>query len=138
MRVQRSLNAIFEYMALHLDSLPRVDTSRVQITTQIRIQQMLSFLYDHYAEDICLLDIAQAANISRSEAGRCFQSYMRCSPIEALIRNRLGAAHAMLRDSDRSLFEICLACGFHAVNYFSRQYRRYYGCPPSQVSVSGK
>lgn len=138
MRVQRSLNAIFEYMALHLDSLPRVDTSRVQITTQIRIQQMLSFLYEHYAEDICLLDIAQAANISRSEAGRCFQSYMRCSPIEALIRIRLGAAHAMLRDSDRSLFEICLACGFHAVNYFSRQYRRYYGCPPSQVSVSGK
>ena len=78
------------------------------------------------------------ANISRSEAGRCFQVYLGCSPIEALIQIRLQAAHAMLRDSDRSLLEICLACGFHSVNYFSRQFRRYYGCSPRHAAILGK
>ena len=138
MRVQRSLNGIFEYMALHFDTLPRVESSRIQMTTQVRIQQMLSFLYDHFAEDIRLRDIAQAANISRSEAGRCFQAYMGCSPIEALIQYRLQTAQVMLQDTAAPLIEICLACGFHSVNYFSRQYRRYYGCAPSRVRVSGK
>jgi len=138
MRVQRSLNSIFEYLALHFESLPRVETSRIQMSTQIRIQQMLSYLYDHYAEDIRLRDIAQAASISRSEAGRCFQAYMGCSPVEALIQYRLQTAHAMLRDSEKTLLEICLACGFHSVNYFSRQFRRYYGCAPSAARTPGK
>ena len=133
MQVQRSLSVVFEYLTLHLDSLPRVEASRIQISTQIRIQQMLSFIYANYSEDITLSDIAHAANISRSEAGRCFAAYMGCSPIDALIQYRLQMAHAMLLNSGKPLIEICLACGFHSVNYFSRQFRRHYGCPPGKV-----
>ena len=40
----------------------------------------------HYAEKVTLTDIAGAAGISRSEAGRCFQVCMGCSPVDALIQ----------------------------------------------------
>jgi len=138
MTVQRNLSIVFEYLTVHRDSLPRVEASRVEISTQIRIQQMLSFIHAHYAEDIALNDIARAASISRSEAGRCFNAYMGCAPIDALIQYRLQMARAMLQEGAKPLIEVALACGFHSVNYLGRQFRRYYGCSPSQIQILGK
>ncbi len=128
--VQRNLIGVFEYMIRHLDDLPRHSESRIRMNAQIRVQQMLSYIYEHYAESITLEDIAGAANISRSEAGRCFHSYTGHSPIEALIQHRLQLAYALLESTDQSVQEISLACGFHSVNYFHRQYRRHYGTAP--------
>ena len=89
MTVQRNISRIFEYICRNFESLPRSEESRIQLTAQIRIQKMLTYIYEHYADAVTLEDIAGAANISRSEAGRCFQTYMNCSPVDALIRHRL-------------------------------------------------
>ena len=131
MAVQRHLSSIFEYLMLHFDDLPRTEATRVQLNTQVRVQQMLAFINDHYAEKVTLGDIAGAASISRSEAGRCFQAYMGCSPVDALIQHRLQKAHGMLQDATRTLQEISHACGFSSMNYFSRQFRKHYGYAPS-------
>ena len=89
MAVQRNLNRIFEYLFHHFDVLPKSEATRIQITIQVRIQQMLEYIYTHYAESVTLDDIAKAASISRSEAGRCFNAYLGCSPVDALIQYRL-------------------------------------------------
>lgn len=138
MAVQRHLSSIFEYLNLNFETLHRTEANRVQLNTQVRVQQMLAFINDHYAEKVTLGDIAGAASISRSEAGRCFQAYMGCSPVDALIQHRLQKAHGMLQDTTRTLQEISHACGFSSVNYFSRQFRKHYGCAPSLVRESGK
>ncbi|MDD6051607.1 MAG: AraC family transcriptional regulator [Clostridiales bacterium] len=134
MAVQRHLSSIFEYLAMRFDDLPRTEATRVQLNTQVRVQQMLAFINDHYAEKVTLGDIAGAASISRSEAGRCFQAYMGCSPVDALIQHRLQKAHGMLHDTTRTLQEISHACGFNSVNYFSRQFRKHYGYAPSRAN----
>ena len=138
MAVQRHLSSIFEYLTLHFDDLPRTEATRVQLNTQVRVQKMLAFINAHYAEAVTLADIADAASISRSEAGRCFQAYMGCSPVDALIRHRLQTAHGMLQDTTRTLQEISQACGFNSVNYFSRQFRKHYEYAPSLARKSGK
>lgn len=138
MAVQRNLNLIFESLYRHFDALPKSKTTRIQLGAQIRIQQMLAYIYAHYAEPVALADIAGAANISRSEAGRCFHTYMRCSPIDALIQYRLQTAHGLLSDTTRTLQEISHACGFNSVNYFSRQFRKTYGYAPSHRYNLGK
>ena len=137
MTVQRHLSSIFEYLTLHFDALPRTEATRVQLNTQVRVQQMLAFIHAHYPETVTLADIADAASISRSEAGRCFKAYMGCSPVDALIQHRLQKAHGMLHDAALTLQEISHACGFHSVNYFSRQFRKHYGYAPSQVRELG-
>jgi len=138
MAVQRHLSNIFEYLILRFDDLPRTEATRVQLNTQVRVQKMLAFINDHYAEKVTLSDIAGAACISRSEAGRCFQAYMRCSPVDMLIRHRLKKAHGMLHDTTRTLQEVSQACGFNSVNYFSRQFRKLYGYAPSLTRESVK
>lgn len=136
--VQRNLCRILEAIFRNVDSLPKSETSRVQLNNQIRFQKMLSYIYEHYAQTVTLTDIANAANISRSEAGRCFQSYLGCSPVEALIRYRLQTAQRLLQETTLTLQEISFACGFHSVNYFSRQFRRRYGYSPGERHSLGK
>lgn len=138
MAVQRELSNIFESIFLHFKDLPKFETTHIQMNARIRIQKMLSYIYEHYAETVTLEDIAKSANISRSEAGRCFNIYMGCSPVEALIQYRLQMAHRMLTDVTLSLREISEACGFNSVNYFSRRFKKMYGYTPGLSRALGK
>lgn len=136
--VQRNINGILEYISRNFADLPKVQATRIQIKNQIRLQKMLTYIYENYAGSVTLEDIAKAANISRSEAGRCFHTYMGCSPIDALIQYRLQTARRLLSTKTLSLQEVSFACGFHSVNYFSRQFKKVYGYTPSQNCNLGK
>ena len=124
MTVQRNISQIFEHIYHKFDFWPKSEVSRIQFTTQIRIQKMLTDIYDHYADTVRLEDLAAAANISKSEAGRCFRTYMGCSPVEALIQYCLQMAHRLLNETTLTLQEISCDCGFRSVNYFSCQVRK--------------
>lgn len=137
MAVQRNLSRIFEYIFCSMDSFKRPEATRIQIKNQIRFQKMLTYIHEHYAEPVTLADIANAANISRSEAGRCFNLYMGCSPIDALIKYRLQTAHRLLGEKTLTLQEISFACGFNCVNYFSRQFKKAYGYAPRSKKIVG-
>lgn len=138
MAVQRNISRIFEYIFCNFDRFPKYEAARIQMKSQIRLQKMLMYIYEHYTEAITLDDIANAAHISRSEAGRCFHTYMGCSPVDTLIQYRLQIAHRLLREKTLTLQEISFACGFHSSNYFSRKYKEIYGYAPSQDRVLGK
>ncbi len=136
--VQRNINRIFEFISCNFNELPKTEATRIQINSQIRLQKMLTYIYENYAESITLEDIAKAADISRSEAGRCFHAYMECSPVDALIQYRLQMAKQLLSEKTQTLQQISYACGFNSVNYFSRQFKKRYGYAPSQSFRMGK
>lgn len=136
--VQRSINRIFEFLSINFNELPKTEATRVQINNQIRFQKMLTYIYENYSEPVTLEDIAGAADISRSEAGRCFHTYMGCSPVEALIQYRLQMAHQLLGERTQTLQEISYECGFNSVNYFSRQFKKRFGYAPGKSGDMGK
>lgn len=138
MAVQRELSSIFQCIFSNFDELPKTENTRIQTNTQIRIQKMLSYIREHYAEAVTLEEITRSANISRSEAGRCFNAHVGCSPVDALIQHRLQVAHRLIKDTTRSLQEISYSCGFNSVHYFSRQFRKTYGYTPGQYRALGK
>ncbi len=136
--VQRNISCIFDFISRNFVDLPKIEATRIQINNQIRLQKMLTYIYENYAELVTLEDIAKAADISRSEAGRCFQTCMGCSPIDALIQYRLQMAHQLLNERTQTLQQISYACGFNSVNYFSRQFKKRYGHAPGQSVDMGK
>jgi len=136
--VQRNISCIFDFITHNFSNLPKAETTRIQINNQIRLQKMLTYIYENYAKSVTLDDIAKAADISRSEAGRCFHTYMECSPIDALIQYRLQMAHQLLSERTQTLQQISYACGFNSVNYFSRQFKKRFGHAPSQSINMGK
>jgi AraC-like DNA-binding protein len=138
MMIQRDVSQIFEYIYLNINTFPRHKSNRIQLINQIRLQKMLDFIYTHYQEQISLKDLAQAANVSRSEVGRCFNAFMNCSPIEILIRHRLQIACKMLAEKIYTVEEVCNFCGFNSVNYFRRQFKAKYGITPGKYCALGK
>ncbi len=136
--VQRSINHIFELISYNFTDFPKTESTRIQINTQIRLQKMLSYIYENYAGPVTLEDIAKAADISRSEAGRCFHTYMGCSPVDALIQYRLQMARQLLSEGTKTIQQISYACGFHSANYFSRRFKREYGYAPGRSMNMGK
>lgn len=138
MKIQRDINQLFEHIYLHLESFPRYKQNRIQLINQIRLQKMLDFIYTHYSEPISLNDLARAANVSRSEVGRCFKSFMNASPFEILIQHRLQMAHHLLADGIHTIDEVSTACGFNTVNYFRKQFKAKYGMTPGKRNTLGK
>lgn len=136
LNVQRELINLFEHIIRHFDEWPRTQASRVQMKTQIRMQRMLVYIHQHYAQNVTLADIAKAADISRSEASRCFRTYMDLSPVEFLLRCRVQNAREMLRDTSKTISEIAMECGFNSANYFSRQFKRIYLMTPGEYRHS--
>lgn len=95
-----------------------------------RIRAMLSFIQQHYSEDISLLDIAETASISVSECCRCFKRSLRLSPIEYLVEYRLGEAAMQLMQTEKSISEICFDVGFNSTSYFANKFRRQFNKTP--------
>ena len=72
------------------------------------MQKMLSFINENYSRDISLNDIAQSASISKSEASRCFQSYLNTSPVNYLLNFRVQKAMQLLRSTEMTVEAIAL------------------------------
>ena len=95
-------------------------------------KQMVSFIYQHYSENIELEDIAAAGNISRSKCCKIFQKYLQQSPIAFLNAYRMEISCNLLKDTSCSITQIAISCGYNHLSYFSKKFLKKYGCTPNQ------
>jgi AraC-like DNA-binding protein len=84
-----------------------------------------------FAEPLGVDDMAAAAGLSRAHFSREFRRAFGVSPHAYLLTRRLERAAAMLRNTDRSVAEICLAVGLTSVGSFTTSFKRAYGQTPT-------
>lgn len=102
-------------------------------SSDLEIQKnMVSFIYQHYAEQISLEDIAASGNVSRSKCCMIFKHYMQQSPVDFLNTFRLKTSCSLLRNTEKSITEIAFSCGFNHLSYFSKQFIKNFGCTPRE------
>ncbi|MGN6712586.1 AraC family transcriptional regulator [Anaerocolumna jejuensis] len=95
-----------------------------------RLQIMLQFIHDHYAENIGLEDIAKVTNISKSSTLEVFRHGINQSPISYLIEYRLIQAANLLKNTKKTISNISLTTGFSSDAYFCRKFKCYYKMTP--------
>ncbi len=137
MEVQRALNRIWQELFTHREECATLSPIKNEHALQIRMQNMLGFINENYSRRITLRDIAQAANISKSEASRCFQSYLGTSPVNYLLEHRLQKAMQLLRSSEMTVNAIAIECCFGSSAYFCKIFRARTGLTPMQYRKSG-
>jgi AraC family L-rhamnose operon regulatory protein RhaS len=96
----------------------------------LRMGEVLSYIERNYSAPISVADLAALTAMSESSLNRAFQRLVGKAPVEYVIGVRLDKAADLLRNTDRHITEIGLACGFSDGNYFSRQFRLRMGCSP--------
>ena len=84
-----------------------------------------------YAEPLDVRAIASVAHISPAHFSRRFRAVFGETPHRYLQRRRVERAMFLLRESDRSVTDICFAVAFTSLGTFSRTFREIVGETPS-------
>lgn len=88
-------------------------------------------MHRHLHEKITLADLAHVGRLSPSQFARVFKDELGAAPIEYLHELRLLRAKRWLRDTDQSITQIALDCGFGSSSYFSRCFQARFATSPS-------
>lgn len=84
-----------------------------------------------YFEPIGVEDMARAAGLSRAHFSRAFRRAFGESPRAYLLTRRLERAAALLRTTDHSVLDVCLAVGLQSVGSFTTSFTRMFGRSPT-------
>ena len=89
-----------------------------------------------YSEHIDVDDMAGAAGLSRAHFSREFRRAFGESPRAYLLTRRLERAAALLRNTDRSVADVCFSVGLQSVGSFTTSFKRTYGLTPTEYRAS--
>ena len=99
----------------------------------IRIQKMISFIHEHFQENLDLAQIARAADIGERECLRCFKRAIQTSPLQYLLKYRVTqGASMLLRSPHSSISSIAGMCGFNSPSNFSQMFVSFFKCTPRE------
>jgi AraC-like DNA-binding protein len=84
-----------------------------------------------YFEPLEVNDMASAAGLSRAHFSREFRRAFGESPHAYLLTRRLERAAELLRNTDRSVVDVCLSVGLQSVGSFTTSFTRTYGVSPT-------
>ena len=112
------------------------ETPHAECNQLTSVKAMISFIDKHYAEKLTLEDIASAGYVSKRTCGNLFERFLFTSPIRFLNEYRLKRSIGLLKDTDMTVTEIALACGFSGASYYAEAFRRETGKSPSEYRSS--
>ena len=96
------------------------------------LAEVVQFMHDHFANEITAAQLAGVIGLSVSQLNRKFTDTMGTSPIRYLVKLRADKAAELLVNTDKTINEICFACGFNSQTYFNRQFKRHTDLTPKQ------
>ncbi len=98
----------------------------------LRLNRVIDYIQNHYAEDLNLTKLAEVACFSRYHFHRVFRALVGETVNEFVRRVRLErAVHKLALDKYKSITDIALECGFSSSQNFARCFKTYHGSTPS-------
>lgn len=119
------------YSAIRTDQ----DTQRLSIPTRIgvrhpKLSQVIQMMEANIEDPISPADLAEEVGMSTRQLERLFRRYLNRSPKRYYMELRLGKARNLLMQTDLSVINVALACGFASPSHFSKCYRAHYSTTP--------
>lgn len=124
-----SIHLIWSEIVDHIDLSRKVGNDNTRLS---ELKAMLSYIHEYYSQKITLEDIAQAGYVSKRTCGGLFLKYLYKTPIEYLNDYRLQKSIELMKSTDKTILEICLACGFSGASYYAEVFRRSFGKSPAE------
>jgi AraC-like DNA-binding protein len=84
-----------------------------------------------YRDPLDVTTLARAAHLSRAHFSREFRRAFGESPHQYLLTRRMERAAALLRNTDRTVADICVAVGLRSVGSFTTTFGTTYGLTPT-------
>ena len=95
-----------------------------------RLENTVSYIHNHYTEEISVKTLAENEHISESRFRELFKKAFGTSPGDYIINLRIERAGELLITTDSSVSYISSVCGYSDEFYFSRIFKKKTGFSP--------
>jgi len=111
------------------------DTQRLSVPTRIGVRHpklslVIQMMEANIEEPISPSLLAKDVGMSTRQLERLFRRYLNRSPKRYYMELRLQKARNLLMQTDMSVINVALACGFASPSHFSKCYRAHYNTTP--------
>lgn len=119
------------YSAIRTDQ----DTQRLSVPTRIGVRhpklgEVIKIMERNIEEPISPATLARDVGMSTRQLERLFRRYLSRSPKRYYMELRLQKARNLLMQTDMTVINVALACGFASPSHFSKCYRAHYDTTP--------
>jgi AraC family transcriptional regulator len=98
---------------------------------QRQLLRVLDYIHEHLHQEIRLADLAALLEISPFHFSHGFKQSIGIAPYQYLLQQRIERAKQLLKESDHSITDIALMCGFNSHSHLSKQFRQATGMTPT-------
>lgn len=96
------------------------------------IKAVLTYIKENYKEKIYISDLAGQVNLNEQYFCRFFKKAIGRTPMEYINEYRIKQTRRLLEETDMSVMEVCLECGYNNLGNFLREFRKQTGTTPLQ------
>lgn len=108
----------------------------LSICTNDLLRKAICYIQHNYQTDINVNDIAGHASISERYLRKLFSQNLNLSPLDYLNQIRINKSIELLKNTEKSVKEVCFLCGFQSPQYFSRIFKQQIGLSPREIAKS--
>jgi transcriptional regulator GlxA family with amidase domain len=91
---------------------------------------IIESMEQHLEEPLDRTELARRAGLSTRQLERLFRKYLNRSPARYYLEMRLHRARLLLLQTNMSVMNVALACGFVSASHFTKCYRAFFGRTP--------
>ncbi|WP_088340468.1 ATP-binding protein [Robiginitalea sediminis] len=88
------------------------------------------------SESLGVETLAREVGFSRAQLNRKLKALTGKSPNQLIMETRLKRAYQLLEEGAGSVSEVAYSVGYSNLSYFTKRFKAFYGCAPSQVIKS--
>lgn len=100
--------------------------------TENLVRSITEYLDGHYAEPLTLEQVSSALHISSSQLSHAFKRETGLSPMQYVIRRRIGEAQSLLVETDLPVHQIEERLGFGSSCHLTSMFKKYVGIAPRE------
>lgn len=97
------------------------------------LRNLLRLMNSNIEEPLGIAELAGYVQLSRRRMERLFQTHLQTTPSRYYLELRITQARRLLLQSDASIANIAVACGFVSSTHFSHCFKDFFGVSPSQA-----
>src|SRR5204862_7846064 len=109
----------------------KTSLSMTPVPPERHLLRAQDLVHARYHDPRAVPALARAAFVSPAHFSRQFRRTFGETPHQYLLTRRLERAAELLRNTDRSVADICLTVGLQSVGSFTTSFRRLYGVSPT-------
>jgi AraC-like DNA-binding protein/quercetin dioxygenase-like cupin family protein len=98
--------------------------------TADKLEKVIKYIHANCLSSLHVEELAHASGYSVSHFTRFFKELTGKTPVEYINRQRIYHACEMLKETDLSVLEVSLACGFEHAGYFIKTFKKHTGYTP--------